>query len=363
METEIVNVPPGGFDPEEVRRVAALLRDGAIVGFPTETVYGLAARADDPDAVDRLRIVKGRPEDKPLTVHVGDLGDVLAGSAPLHPRARRLVDRLLPGPVTLVLPGADGEPTGFRLPDHAVAREFLRSAGVPVVATSANLSGEPPLTDGADVERAFDGRLGAILSAGPARYGRASTVVRVLGPEVEILREGVVPAEAVRAAAAYGVHFVCTGNLCRSPMAEGIFKHLVAERLGVEVDDLVANGVRIDSSGTAALTGDPASPPGVVAAAKWGADISEHVAQPLTPSLIRDADRIVTAARPHAETILTFTPEAYDRVRPMRRDGRDVKDPYGRSDREYRRTAAEIREEMTVLADEVVEIVRRESDG
>jgi tRNA threonylcarbamoyl adenosine modification protein (Sua5/YciO/YrdC/YwlC family) len=362
METEIVNVPPRGFSRAEVRRLGARLADGAIVAFPTETVYGLAAAAGDEAARTRLRGVKGRPEDKPFTVHVPDVAALLRGTSALHPRARRLVDRLLPGPVTLVLPGADGEPTGFRLPDDAVAREFLRGAGVPVVATSANLSGEPPLTDGADVVRAFDGRVDAILSAGPARYGRASTVVRVLGPGVEILRPGVIPEDRVRAAAAYSIHFVCTGNLCRSPMAEGILRHLVAERLDVPEADLPAHGVRIDSSGTAALTGDPATPPAVAAARKWGADIAGHVARPLTPSLIRDADLIVTATGYHAEVILTFAPEASGRIRPMRRDRRDVKDPYGRSDSAYRRCAAEIREEMTTLADEVAERVRQEGE-
>jgi len=363
MDTEIVHVPAGGPTGDDPRRVGGLLAKGAVVAFPTETVYGLAAAAGDEDAVGRLREVKGRPEEKPLSLHVPDIEDVLRLAGPLHPRAKRLVLRLLPGPVTLVLPADDGEPIGFRLPDHGVAREFLRGAGVPVVATSANLAGEAPLTDGAAVEEAFRGRVDAILSAGGTRYGKASTVVRALGPAVEILREGVVPAARVREAAAYSVHFVCTGNLCRSPMAEGILRRLVAERMEVAEADLVERFVRIHSSGTAALTGDPATPPAVAAAAKWDADIADHVARPLTPSLILNSDLIVTATAHHAEVILTFAPEAYGRVRPMRRDRTDVRDPYGRSESLYRRVAAEIREEMTSLADEVVALVRREDEG
>ena len=135
---------------------------------------------------------------------------------------------------------------------------------------------------------------------------------------------------------------------------------LVAERLEVSEDELPAHGVRIFSSGTAALTGDPATPPAVDAAAKWGADITGHVAQPLTPTTIRESDLIVTATRYHAEVILTFAPEAARKVRPMRRDGRDVRDPYGKPDRVYRKVAAEIREEMAHLAEEVAGIGRDE---
>ena len=363
MGTEIHRPTTPTETHDAARRLAGRLAEGALVAFPTETVYGIAALAADPDAVARLREVKGRPEDKPLSIHTARPADVLSASPDLHPRARRLVERLLPGPLTLVLPGPDGTTVGWRVPDHAAAREFLAAAPGPVVATSANLSGEPSLTTGDAVVEAFRGRIDGILDGGPTRYRKASTVARVVGPDVEILREGVLSAERVREAAAYSVHFVCTGNLCRSPMADGILRHLVAERLEVSEDELPAHGVRIFSSGTAALTGDPATPPAVDAAAKWGADITGHLAQPLTPTLIRESSRISTATAYHTEVILTFAPEAANRVRPMRRDGRDVRDPYGQPGRVYRKVAAEIREEMTALADETVAVVRGESSS
>jgi tRNA threonylcarbamoyl adenosine modification protein (Sua5/YciO/YrdC/YwlC family) len=360
MKTEIVRLDAAARGSGEPARLGAMLARGALVAFPTETVYGIAAMLDDEDAVRRLREVKGRPEDKPLTIHVADAAAIEDQTALLHPVASRLVERLLPGPVTLVLPGTDGTPTGFRLPDHGIAREFLRAAGVPVVATSANRSGEPALTDGDAVEAAFDGRVDAILSAGTTRYRDASTVVRALDGDVEILREGVVPAGTVRDAACLTILMVCTGNLCRSPMAEGMLRHLLAESLDCAEDELPEHGVRVLSAGTAGIEDEPATPPAVKAAAKWGADISGHRAQPLTPSLIANSDVLVTAARNHEEMILSFTPEAFGKIRPLRRDGADVMDPYGRSEALYRRVAVEIREEMTALAERVLDVLKGE---
>jgi tRNA threonylcarbamoyl adenosine modification protein (Sua5/YciO/YrdC/YwlC family) len=360
MKTEIVRLDASSRGSEEARRLGATLATGALVAFPTETVYGIAAARDDADAVRRLREVKGRPEDKPLTVHVADPADIATLTGTLDAAAARLVARLLPGPVTLVLPDPEGSPTGFRLPDHEIARAFLRAADTTVVATSANRSGEPALTDGPDVEAAFDGRIDAILSAGPTRCRDASTVVRAMDGRVEILREGAVPESRVREAACLTILMVCTGNICRSPMAEGILRHLLAERLDCPEGDLVEKGVRIISAGTAGIEGNPATPPAVAAAAKWGADISDHAARPLTPGLITDSDVLVTAARSHEEVILSFTPEAFGKIRPLRRDGTDVMDPYGRSPALYRRVAVEIREEMAAFAEQVLGVVEGE---
>lgn len=359
METKILKTGDGAPGEEEYRALGRLLAGGGLVAFPTETVYGIAAARSRPEALRRLVELKGRDAEKPLSVHLGDAGDLDATAAPLSRVAARLVDRLWPGPVTLVLPDREGGFTGYRLPDHDAARALLRGAGATVVATSANRSGEPPLVTGRSVVKEFAGRVDAILDGGPTRYTAPSSVVRVTGDGFEVLREGVLDRDAIAHAAALRVLFVCTGNLCRSPMAEGILKTEVARRLGVSPDDLLDRGIVIESAGTGSLAGEPATEPAQRAAARYGADLARHASRPITPTRLAWADRIYVAERRHADVILDFMPEAAERVRPILADGEDLPDPFRRPDRHYERAAARIHE----AADRIAEEVLRETGG
>ncbi|MFZ0215571.1 MAG: L-threonylcarbamoyladenylate synthase [Candidatus Dormiibacterota bacterium] len=181
-------------DPPGVRRAAHLLRRGGVVAFPTDTVYGLAALADDPPARRRIYDVKRRPASLPLIVMAPEL-DALDGLVRIDERARRLADRWWPGPLTLVLPTPGGDPPtlGVRIPDHPAALALLRAAGRPLATTSANLSGEPAAVTADDAAR-LPG-LAAVLDDGPAPGGRASTVLSLCGPDPEVLREGPISRE------------------------------------------------------------------------------------------------------------------------------------------------------------------------
>jgi L-threonylcarbamoyladenylate synthase len=188
-----------GTGPEDRERAAAILRAGGLVAIPTETVYGLAVRADDAAAVARLFAAKGRPSDNPLIVHVADIADVLLVARELTPLARRLLERHAPGPLTVVLPARDDLPravtagldtVAVRIPDHPVALALLAAAGVPLAAPSANRSGRPSPTRAEHVLADLDGRIDAVVDAGPARVGLESTVVDARGASPVVLREG-----------------------------------------------------------------------------------------------------------------------------------------------------------------------------
>ena len=186
-------------DPAAIAEAARMLREGKLVAFPTETVYGLAADAENPKAVERLNRVKGRPPEKPYSLHIGEAAQVRQFVSAIPPLAQRLMDRFWPGPLTIVLPATAGGTVGFRFPSHPVAEAFLRACGRAVVAPSANRSGSPPPTDGQEALKALDGDLDCLLDAGPTPLGRESTVVQVLGDRLEVLREGVLSAEELRA--------------------------------------------------------------------------------------------------------------------------------------------------------------------
>lgn len=196
----IFTVPGGEISESLLMEAAALVQAGRLVAFPTETVYGLAADAGNPAAIERLNRVKGRPPEKPYSLHLHDAAQVRAFAARVPPLAQRLMDQFWPGPLTIVMPGKDGTTVGFRLPQHPVAQAFLRACGCAVVAPSANRSGFPPPTDANEVLAALAGECDGLIDNGPTPLGRESTVVQIVGDRLEILREGALPAEQIRAA-------------------------------------------------------------------------------------------------------------------------------------------------------------------
>ena len=201
METTILRA-----GAEAIRTAAEAIRRGELVAFPTETVYGLAADALDRRAVARVFEVKGRPADNPLPVQVASERDIPRVAADVPEIAAEMIRRFMPGPLTIVLRARAEVPdlvtagtgtVGIRIPDHPVALEFLRQVGTPVVAPSANPSGEPPPASADEVFACLGGRIEYILDAGPSRLRIASTVVDLTSMPPRILRHGAVPEEAI----------------------------------------------------------------------------------------------------------------------------------------------------------------------
>lgn len=197
-------------DAEGLVQAAALLAAGGIVAVPTETVYGLAADAANPDAVARIYAAKGRPSFNPLIVHVADRA--MAGRyACFDPLADRLAALFWPGPLTLVLPLADGAPVAtlvtaglptiaIRVPAHAAMQGVIRHLGGGVAAPSANASGRLSPTRAEHVLQSLSGRVPLVLDAGPTTAGLESSIVAVADGKARLLRQGAVPAETIEAA-------------------------------------------------------------------------------------------------------------------------------------------------------------------
>jgi len=187
---------------------AAVLRRGGIVAYPTETFYALGARADDAAALARLLEAKLRPEGKPLPLLAAEEAQVRAVAVLEGPEAR-VAARLWPGPLTLVLPAlptldpaitAGSGTVGIRIPGSAVARALAARAGFALVSTSANPSGGPPPARVVELDPALVARIDHVLDGGPTPGGLASTVVRLEGTAVRVLRQGPVTAQAVEGA-------------------------------------------------------------------------------------------------------------------------------------------------------------------
>jgi L-threonylcarbamoyladenylate synthase len=171
-------------------RAAKMLRSGGVIAFPTDTVYGLGASADDDLATRRIYQIKGRPTGMPLILMVAAESQ-LEGLVHVDSRAEAMMRRWWPGPLTLVLHAIGGGTLGVRIPKHDVALELLRHAG-PLMTTSANLHGDDPAMSAAEAEKLAG--VMAVLDGGIAPAGTASSVVDLTGPEPHILREGAIPA-------------------------------------------------------------------------------------------------------------------------------------------------------------------------
>ena len=195
----------------EITRAADTLAQGGVVAIPTDTLYGLAADALNPDALDRVYAAKGRPADMPLPVLVAGWEQTLqvaAVSADIESLARRLANAYWPGSLTMVLPAASGLPErltsgretiAVRMPDHPVPLALAAALGRPITGTSANRSGEPDITDPDELRRILAPRVDGIIVRGPKPVGGASTIVAVSGDGISLLREGVLPYERVLA--------------------------------------------------------------------------------------------------------------------------------------------------------------------
>ena len=203
MQTQVLRTSPA-----ELRLAADIIRNGGLVGLPTETVYGLGANGLDPAAVEKIFIAKGRPQDNPLILHIAEAAQLRDYCHSIPETAWTLAERFWPGPLTMVLPVRDVVPktttanldtVAMRCPQTPATREIIRLAGVPIAAPSANLSGKPSTTTAAHVLHDMDGKIDAIVDGGPCRVGVESTIVDLTGDRPRLLRPGGVTPEQLLA--------------------------------------------------------------------------------------------------------------------------------------------------------------------
>jgi protein arginine phosphatase len=344
-----------------IHRAVQALAEGRLVAFPTETVYGVGASACRPEAIERLRELKNRGRNSPFALAIKSAEEALDYVPDLTPLARRLARRCWPGPVTLVVDNQHHEglaaqlparvrdaicpngSVGLRVPANEILLDVLRMLAGPIVLTSANRHGEPEAVTAEEVDKSIGDSVDLILDDGPCRYGQPSSVVRVQNNRFEILRVGVVAEGTLKRLASTMVLLVCTGNTCRSPMAEMLMRRRLAELKKCPIEDLDDHGLVVRSAGISAAAGCPASQESVMVMHSQGLDLTKHEAQPLTEQLVRHADLILTMTAGHSQAIVERWPGAADRTHLLLPDQADVADPIGRTMDAYHHAAEQIK--------------------
>ncbi|MFL5243786.1 MAG: Sua5/YciO/YrdC/YwlC family protein [Gemmataceae bacterium] len=352
-----------------VRLAVKTLREGGLVALPTETTYALAANATSPDAMKRLQRHQGGADIKLALADPSLIGEWLPD---LGRAGQRLSRRLWPGPLTLLsgeglskgkaatIPEPLGSEIrqegrlGFCVPDHEVVQQVLRSSAWPVAFSCDYSAAISYLASAEEILQVVRNDLALVIDDGPTFFKRPSTLVEVKGSAWSVVRPGALSDQSVVEQAACRIVFVCTGNTCRSPLAEALCKKRLADRLGCSPDELPAHGFVVLSAGLAAMIGEEAAKEAVQAAQLYGANLERHTSRQATVDLLLQADHVLAMTQGHLDLMAGLSALPGCKPRLLSARGEDIADPIGGDAQVYELCARQIYDCLGPIMEELL---------
>jgi protein-tyrosine-phosphatase/tRNA A37 threonylcarbamoyladenosine synthetase subunit TsaC/SUA5/YrdC len=343
---------------DAIHRAVQAITEGKTVVLPSDSCYFLATSGLHETACQRVHELR-QGATVPL-VALKSRGSAFDFAPQFPPLADRLTRRCWPGPLHIQVSHISRESVIERLPANARLHAFPEKKVQFTVALNGVVTAVLRLLPGPlllwpampiheiepvtvnDVLQYFPSEIDLVISTGRSQFSQPATIAEIKNNSIHILRPGIITEQALKTFSGYMLAIVCTGNTCRSPMAEMVFKKLLAERLQCKIEELEQNGVTVISAGTAASLGCPAAENAVEIMQQQQLDLSQHESQPLNEQIVKRADLIITMTRSHREAILQEWPEARDRTYTLSNNRADVSDPIGGPLEQYRRCAEQI---------------------
>ena len=378
---EYYKIDPAKPDKEIIQKAVEILRNGGIIVYPTDTLYGLGVDALNEKALTRLYLLKQRGEKAPVSLMVPNISTIKKYTAKLSPEINNALKKLLPGKVTVILPQKDKDTLpylfrmnkknklGFRIPRHNVCSALNKSYPNPITTTSANISGKANALTIQDIIAQFGDKLDLILDAGPVKGKKGSTIIDFTKNPFLVLREGEVSVDKIRKKlpdiplqkrkSKYVVTFVCSGNICRSPLAMGILRAMLSKTK-------YRNLVEVNSAGTLNLPTQPVYEYAGEVAEENHIDLSEHFSRPVTERIMDEADLVVCMALNHYTHLRAAFPQHKEKIimlkqwnRPKKLFNPSIADPIGHSRDFFRDTYREIHKELKRVFPFLIQDIKR----
>ncbi len=379
--TEIINLAQNENRRDLVHHLVFQLVEGKIIAFPTETVYSVCAYSIHQEAIQKLLSfpAKNNTQTKNGTSQCLLVLKGLTEFQDFFPERTDLEQKLLrrswPGPLIARILANENEglfhsfsstlkdslrtqnsvnSIRVRCPAHSLIHEIMQLLPAPLVfLDEMSQNDSHPITTMEHVQEKYPELLDVIVDDGPTRYSDFSSEIDISNNHWELIHSSIIDEQVLSEMTNRFFLFVCTGNTCRSPLAEGLFRKILAEKVGCKEAELHEQGYIVASAGIAATYGAPASLESIEVAETENVDINSHQSQPLSQNLVDEADYIFTMTRQHRDFIISAKPDAADRVKLLSQDGMDILDPIGGDYSIYEACKKEIEQNLRLIADQI----------